>query len=59
MLKTEDLKTAYLKSDDSKYVSMCWEPQIWSVIFFGVDCLYAGVMYSCVKGALLLTDTHC
>ena len=27
MLKTEDLKTAYLKSEDSKYAFMCWEPQ--------------------------------
>ena len=28
MLKTEDLKTAYLKSEDSKYAFMCWEPHI-------------------------------
>ena len=27
MLKTEDLKTAHLKSEDSKYASMCREPQ--------------------------------
>ena len=26
MLKIEDLKTAYLKSEDSKYCFMCWEP---------------------------------
>ena len=27
MLKTEDLKTAYLKAGDSKYALTCWEPQ--------------------------------
>ena len=27
ILKTEDLKTAYLKSDDSKFACVCWEPQ--------------------------------
>ena len=26
MLKTEDLKTAYLKAGDSKYAFICWEP---------------------------------
>ena len=26
MLKTEDLKTPYLKSEDSKYAFICWEP---------------------------------
>ena len=26
--KTEDLKTAYLKSEDSTYAFMCWEPHI-------------------------------
>ena len=25
MLKTEDLKTAYLESEDSKYAFMCWD----------------------------------
>ena len=28
MLKTEDLKTACLKSEDSKYAFMCWEPHM-------------------------------
>ena len=28
MLKTEDLKTAYLKSEDSKYAFMCWVPHL-------------------------------
>ena len=27
-LKTEDLKTAYLTSEDSKYAFMCWRPHI-------------------------------
>ena len=27
MLKTEDLKTAHLNSEDSNYASMCWERQ--------------------------------
>ena len=26
MLETEDLKTVFLKSEDSKYCFMCWEP---------------------------------
>ena len=27
MLKTKDLKTAYLEAENSKYAFMCWEPQ--------------------------------
>ena len=31
MLKTEDLKTAYPKSEDPKYSFMLWEPELMSV----------------------------
>ena len=30
MLKTEDLKTVYLKSKDSKYCFRCWEPHFYT-----------------------------
>ena len=31
MLKTEDLQTAYLKSEDSKCAFMCLEPQLYKL----------------------------
>ena len=41
MLKTEDLKTVKLKSDNLKYCFMCWEPHFIRVRDKNYACVYS------------------
>ena len=43
MLKTEDLKRVLLKSEDSKYCFMCWEPYL-SILDLNVKDLSSTIL---------------